>query len=101
MAAMGRQQTSAVCSSRIVPRQQAIDPALFVAIDDGGERGGQIGVRIDGIELAGLDERGDGRPVLGSSVMSCKKRVLAIERYWPNGPLDAVVVDLDASVGQE
>jgi hypothetical protein len=33
-----------------------------VAIDDNGERGGQIGQRIDGIELLGFDKRGDGRP---------------------------------------
>jgi hypothetical protein len=30
-----------------------------------------------------------------------KERVLPIEGYRPNGSLDAVVVDLDAAVGQE
>ncbi len=55
-----------------MPRQQLIDPALLVAVDDGGERGGQIGLRIDGVELTRLDQRGDGRPVLRSRVMTCK-----------------------------
>jgi hypothetical protein len=36
------------------PRQQFIDPALLMAVDDGGERGGQISQRIDRIELTGL-----------------------------------------------
>ncbi len=39
-----------------VPRQQLIDPALLMTVDDGRQRGGQIGLRIDGIELAGFDE---------------------------------------------
>jgi hypothetical protein len=72
-----------------------------VAVDDGGERGGQIGQWIDSIEFARFDERGDGRPVLGSSVMTCEERVLPIESNRPDGPLDTVVVDLDAPIGQE
>jgi hypothetical protein len=44
--------------------QQLIDPALSVAVDDGGERGGPIGQRINAVEFAGFDERGDGRSVL-------------------------------------
>lgn len=63
-------------------------------VDDGGERGCQIGLRIDSVEFAGLDEGGDSRPVLWPS----KEGILAIEGYRPDGPLDAVVVDLDAAV---
>jgi len=36
------------------PRQQLVNPALLVAIYDGVECGGQVGQRIDRIELAGL-----------------------------------------------
>lgn len=66
MTAMGQLRSMAGIAlyGGIIPRQQAIDLALFVAIDDGGEGGGQIGKRIDGVEFAGLDERGNGRPVL-------------------------------------
>ena len=56
---LGRRPTSAVCSPRIIPRQELIDLTLLVAVDDGVERAGQIGERIDRIELAGLDERRD------------------------------------------
>lgn len=54
------------------PRQKLLDLALLVAVDDGGERGSQIGQRIDSIELAGLNQRGDYRPVVKSrSGCSC------------------------------
>lgn len=58
---------------RAIPRQQLIDPALLVAVDDGGKRGGQVGLRINSIEFAGLDQRSDGRPVLGSRVVPGKE----------------------------
>ena len=86
---------------QIIPRKKFLDPVLLVAIDDGGERAGQVGQRINTIEFASFNERGNGRPVLCSRVMSCKECVLAIEGYRPDGPLDAVVIDLDAAVGQE
>lgn len=72
-----------------------------MAVDDGGERRSQIGQRIDGVGFADFDQRGDCRPVLCSRVMACKERVLPIESNRPDGPLDGVIVDLDAAVGQE
>ena len=64
---------------RIIPGQEFIDPALLVAVDDGGERACQIGLRINSVEFAGLDERGDGGPVFGSGVMASEERVLPVE----------------------
>ncbi len=55
---------------RPVPGQQLIDPALHMAVDDGAKRGGQVGLRIDGVELAGLDQRSDGRPILRSGIVA-------------------------------
>ena len=72
-----------------------------MTVDDGGQRGGQVGLRIDGIEFAGLDERGDDGPVLRTRIVPGKECVLPIESYRSDGSLDAVVVDLDAAVGQE
>jgi hypothetical protein len=72
-----------------------------MAVDDGCERGGQVVLRIDGIEFAGLNERGDDRPVLGSNVVPGEECILPIDRYRPDGSLDGVVIDLDAAVGQE
>lgn len=56
MSGLGRQQTFAVCSPQVIPRHQLADPALLVAIYDGGECGGQVGQRLDRIEFARFDE---------------------------------------------
>lgn len=84
-----------------IPRQKLINAALLVAVDEGGERAGRIGQRIDAIQFTGLDQRGDGGPVLGPGIMPRNECVLPIERNWLDGPLDSVVVDLHAAVGQE
>ncbi|MBB4275598.1 hypothetical protein GGE12_003387 [Rhizobium mongolense] len=47
-----------------------------MAIDEAGERGGQVRERIDGIELAGFYQRGNGRPVLGPGVVTGEESVL-------------------------
>jgi hypothetical protein len=39
-----------------------------VAVDDPRDDVGEIGVRLDAAEFAGLDERGDGSPVLAAAV---------------------------------
>lgn len=54
----------------IIPRHQFLDPVLPMAVNDGSEGGGQVGERIDSVELARLDERSDGRPVLCSCIVS-------------------------------
>lgn len=63
----------------IGPGQKVVDAALGMAVDDAGDDVGQVGVRVDVVELAGFDERGDGRPVLGAAVGADEERILAIE----------------------
>ena len=48
-------------------------------VDDGGERGGQIGIGLDGIEFAGLDQRRDGRPVFGTGIVPGEEGVFAVQ----------------------
>ena len=72
-----------------------------MAVDDPGEDVGEIGVRLDPVELAGFDERGDDRPVLAAAIGAGEERVLAIERDRPDGSLDGVGIDLDAPVVEE
>ncbi len=72
-----------------------------MTVDDGSERGGQVGKRIDGIELAGFYQGGNGRPVLGPGVVTGEESVLPMQCYRSDGSLDGVVVDLDGAVGQE
>ena len=72
-----------------------------MAVDDAGDDVGEVGVRLDAVELAGLDERGDDGPMLGAAVGAGEQRVLAVEGEGPDGALDDVVVDLDAAVVEE
>lgn len=72
-----------------------------MAVDDAGDDLAQVGVMVDVVELAGFDERGDGRPVLGAAVGLGEEGILAIEGERPNGPFDGVVVDVDAAVVEE
>lgn len=48
--------------------QQFIDAAVGTAADDPGCDVGEIGVRLDAVELGGFDERGDDGPMLRAAV---------------------------------
>jgi hypothetical protein len=59
------------------------------------------GIRLDVIEFGGSDELGDDRPAATTSVGSCEEVVLPAESNGPNGTLDRVVIELDATVIKE
>jgi len=63
----------------IAPGQQLIDAALRVPGDDAADDAGDVGLRVDVVELGGLDERGEDRPVLGTAVGPGEEAVLAAE----------------------
>ena len=69
--------------------------------DDAGGDVGEIGLRVDGVELTGLHQRGDDSPVLAAAVGAAEERILAVECDRPDGALDHVGVDLDAAVVEE
>ena len=69
--------------------------------DNDAERVGEPGVRIDAAQLAGFDQRGDDGPVLGASVMTGEERILPVQRNRTDCPLNGIVVDLNAAIGQE
>lgn len=62
---------------RPAPGQQLVDAVLRVSVDDAGDRLAQVGFGIDGVELAGLDERGDDGPVFGAAVRAGEQGVLS------------------------
>ncbi|MHC2440300.1 hypothetical protein ACVMB0_007675 [Bradyrhizobium sp. USDA 4451] len=72
-----------------------------MAVDDPDEGIGQIGKRIDVIQLTGFDQGGDDGPVLGAAVGACKQRILPVERNRADRALDGVVVELDAAIIDE
>ena len=72
-----------------------------MSADDAGDDIGQVGLRVDVIELGGFDERGEDGPVFGAAVGAGEQAVIAVQRQGPDGAFDGVVVDLDAAVAQE
>ena len=85
----------------IGPRQQVIDLTIGMAVDDLGDDVGEIGRRIDGVELTGFDQRGDDGPVLAAAVGTGEERVLAVQRNRSDRSFDHVAIDLDAAVIEE
>jgi hypothetical protein len=51
-----------------------------MAVDDPGDDVGEVGLRIDATELAGLDQRGDDRPVLATAVGAGEECILPVQR---------------------
>jgi hypothetical protein len=74
-----------------VPRKQFVEAIDRVTFDEAGEDVGEIGLRIDAIEFADLDERGVDRPMLATAVRAREQRILFdskragewhVRRYW-------------------
>lgn len=61
----------------VVAEEKFVDPAPFVAAHYGCGGHGQLGMRVDATDFAGLYERGDHRPVSGTCVMASKENFLS------------------------
>ncbi len=72
-----------------------------MSVGNGGQGCVQVGVRVDGVQLTGFNERGHACPSVAALIMSCEQSVLAIEGDGPDGIFDRVGVHLDAAIGQE
>jgi hypothetical protein len=70
-------------------------------VDDPGQDIGEIGERIDVVDLTGLDQGRDISPMFGATVGSGKQRVLATELDAADRSFDRVVVEFDAAVIDE
>ena len=55
-------------SRDVSPRQEIVDLAVRMAVDDPREHVGQISERVDILQLERLDERSDDGPVFGAAV---------------------------------
>lgn len=72
-----------------------------MAVRDGGQCFAQVGVGIDGVQLAGFNERGHARPGASALIVTCEQRILTIEGYGSDGVFDRVGVHFDAAICQE
>ena len=80
------------------PRRELADAAFEVAVDQAGEHVGEVGGRVDAVQLAALDRRGQDGPVLRTFVGAGEQGVLTVQCDRSDRPLDRVGVELDAAV---
>ena len=83
------------------PGHQVVDAGVRPTVDELRQGIGQPGVRIDAVEFAGLDHRGDDRPVGAALVATGEERTLALECDRVDGALDGVAVDFNATVVED
>lgn len=72
-----------------------------MARDDGCERIGQIGMWIDIVLFADLDQGSDHAPVCGSGVVASEECVLSVQSYGTDRAFHSVAVYLEAAVNQK
>ena len=65
------------------PWHEFVDARGGPEIDEPVENAGDVGLRLDVVEFARFDERGDAGPVFRSLVMAGEERVLTIEGDRP------------------
>jgi transposase-like protein len=82
------------------PRHEFVQTRGRPEIDQLGENVGQVGLRLDAAELAGLDQRSDAGPILRALIMPREQRVFAIEDKRADASLDDVGVEFDAAVSR-
>lgn len=58
--------------------------------DDSLQRGGQPGVGVYGVQLAGFDQRGDDGPILRARIVAGEEGVLSVEGDRTDGAFDGV-----------
>src|SRR3954463_2872805 len=83
------------------PGQQFAEEAVWPVIDELGQHVSQVGMRIDAMQFAGLDQRGEHGPVFCPFVRTSEECVFSVESNWAPAALDSIGVDLDAAIVEE
>ena len=63
------------------PRQELVETVIRPQIDEAGENIGEVGLRVDALELARFNQRSDASPVFGSVVVAGEESVLSCKGY--------------------
>ena len=83
------------------PGQKLVEAIVRPEIDETGKNVGDVGLAVDAIQFASLDQRGEHGPVLRTVVVAGEERILARERLRPHGAFDDVGVQINAAVVEE
>jgi hypothetical protein len=83
------------------PGHEFVNAVIGPAIDEAGQRLGEVPLRIDAVELAGLHQRGHGRPTCPAFVAGGEQRILPAEADRPDRAFHGVGVELDPAIIEE
>src|SRR3954464_15312332 len=72
------------------PGQQFAEAAVGPVINELGQHVEQVGLRIDAVQFASLDQRGEHRPIFRPFVAAGEERILAIEGNRSHRTLDGI-----------
>ena len=70
-------------------------------VDELAEHVGEVGLRIDAVQFAGLDQRGNAGPILRPLIVAGEQCILAIEHDRTDAAFDDVGIEFDAAVIEE
>jgi len=80
------------------PRGQFCEPAVGPVVNKLCQHVGEIGLRIDAVQLAGLDQRRQHCPVFRPVVAAGEESIFSIESDRAHAAFNGIGVDLDAAV---
>ena len=83
------------------PWEEFVEAVVRPEIDETGEDIGEIGLALDAVKFATLDQRGKDGPIFGAIIVPGEESILSGERLRAHGPLDDVGVELDAAIIEE
>src|SRR3954463_2924361 len=89
------------CLGGPAPGQQFAEASVGPVVDEPGQHIGQVSMRIDAVQFAGLDQRGEHGPVFCSFIRTGEECVFSVESNRAHAALDGIGVDLDAAVVEE
>ena len=72
-----------------------------MVVDEAGEHVGKVGLWLDGVQLAGLDQGGQHGPLPAAVVGAGEQGAYPVQGYGLDRPLDGVAVELDAFIVDE
>jgi hypothetical protein len=83
------------------PRQQFVKTVDRVPVDHAREHVMEVGVGLDVVKLAGLNQRTQHGPSMAAPIAAGEEMILATEGNRPDRPFNRVGIEFDAAIMQE
>ena len=59
------------------PRQKLVEAVVRPEVDEAGEDIGEVGLRVDVLELAGFDQRSNASPIFSAVIVAGEERIFS------------------------